>query len=244
MKKTARDKVINSELTAVNMAIKVIGATCSLGEAVIDKLLMMDIDVIAKEENHSDRNASLLDYSTAGIVREGSGFSISFDESEADIVVGKDLIIHDLLPSRADKWLAPELISWAKGEGIAGPPRYWLSVIDAANAIAHILKAEVKLDNVHMCGRREWSSEDTKSEFDMLWQRTNQGISGNFTAEVLFGHEIAGMEAKPIADEVNQRPDLDPLHQLLLGLTGDGWRPLIPFRTALMSLIAGLQEPV
>ena len=95
-----------------------------------------------------------------------------------------------------------------------------------------------------MCGRREWSSEDTKSEFDMLWQRTNQGISGNFTADVLFGHEIAGMDAKPIVDEVNQRPDLDPLHQLLLSLTGDGWRPLIPFRTALMTLIAGLQEPV
>ena len=244
MKNTRRDKVINSELTAANMAIKVIGATCSLGEAVIDKLLMMDVNVIAKEENHLNRNASLLDYSTADIVREGSGFSISFDDSDADIVVGKDLIVHDLLPSRADKWLAPEIINWAKGDDIAGPSRYWLGVIDAANAIAHILKADVRLDNVHMCGRREWSSEDTKSEFDMLWQRTNQGISGNFTADVLFGHEIAGMDAKPIVDEVNQRPDLDPLHQLLLSLTGDGWRPLIPFRTALMTLIAGLQEPV
>jgi len=241
LKKTTRDKVINSELTAVNMAIKVIGATCSLGEAVIDKLLMMDIDVIAKEENHLNRNASLLDYSTAGIVREGSGFSISFDDSDADIVVGKDLIIHDLLPSRADKWVAPELISWAKGEGIAGPSRYWLSVTDAANAIVHILKAEVKLDNVHMCGRREWSSEDSKSEFDMLWQRTNQGITGDFTAEVLFGHEIAGMEAKPIAEGGSLRPNLETLHELLLEITGDGWRPLIPFRTALMSLIAGLQ---
>ena len=232
---------MNSELTAVNMAIQVIGATCSLGEAVIDKLLMMDIDVVAKEEIHLSRNADLLDYSTAGLLSEGSGFSISFDNSDADIVVGKDLLIHDLLPSRADKWLVPELISWAKGEAVVGPPRYWLSVIDAANAIAHILKAEIKLDSVHMCGRREWVSEDSKSEFDMLWQRTNQGISGDFTAEVLFRHEIAGMEAKPIVDEMNLRPDLDPLHQLLLGLTGDGWRPLIPFRTALMSLIAGLQ---
>ncbi len=198
------------------MAIRVIGATCSLGEAVVDKLLSMDIDVIAKEEIHLSRNANLLDYSTAGLLREGSGFSISFDNSDADIVVGKDLLIHDLLPSRADKWLVPEIISWAKGEAVVGPPRYWLSVIDAANAIAHILKAEMKLDNVHMCGRREWASEDSKSEFDMLWQRTNQGISGDFTAEVLFGHEIAGMEAKPIADEMNLRPDLDPLHQLLL----------------------------
>ena len=223
------------------MAIKVIGATCSLGEAVIDKLLMMDTDVIAEEENHFNRNAALLKYSTAGILREGSGFSISFDASDAASVVGKDLIIQDLLPSRADNWLAPELISWAKGEGIAGPPRYWLSVIDAANAIAHILKSEMQLDNVHMCGRREWSSEDTKAEFEMLWQRTNQGITGNFTAETLFGHAIAGMEAKPIAEGGSLRPNLEPLHELLLEITGDGWRPLIPLRTALMTLIAGLQ---
>ncbi len=223
------------------MAIEVIGATCSLGEAVIDKLLLMDVDVIAKEGNHVTRNAALLDYSTASLLREGSGFSISFDDSDADIVVGKDLLIHDLLPSRADKWMAPELIGWVNGKPIIGPPRYWLSVIDAANAIAHITRAEKKVDSIHMCGRREWACKDSKSEFEMLWQRTNQGISGNFTAEVLFGHEIAGMEAKPIVDEINLRPDLDPLHQLLLDLTGDGWRPLIPFRTALMSLIAGLQ---
>ena len=60
----------------------------------------------------------------------------------------------------------------------------------------------------------------------------------------MFGHSIAGMEAKPITEEDGQRPDLEPLHQILLDLTGDGWRPLIPFRTALMSLIAGLMPPV
>ncbi len=77
----------------------------------------------------------------------------------------------------------------------------------------------------------------------MLWQRTNQGISGDFTAETLFGHSIAGMDAKPVNEADGERPDLDPLHEILLGLTGDGWRPLIPFRTALMNLIAGLFPP-
>jgi hypothetical protein len=48
------------------------------------------------------------------------------------------------------------------------------------------------------------------------------------------------MDAKPISEISGNRPDLAPLHDLLLDLTGDGWRPLVPFRTALMSLIAGL----
>ena len=104
------------------------------------------------------------------------------------------------------------------------------------------MKAELILEGIEMCGRREWSSTDSQAEFEMLWQRTNQGLTGNFTAETLFGHEIAGMEAKPIGHIDAERPDLNPLHQILLDLTGDGWRPLIPLRTALMSLIAGIMD--
>ena len=52
------------------MAIVVKGATCSLGEAVIDKLLSMDIDVVATEKSHRLRNENLLKYS------EYSGFAI------------------------------------------------------------------------------------------------------------------------------------------------------------------------
>ncbi len=226
------------------MAIRVIGATCSLGEAVVDKLLSMDIDVIAIEQSHRQRNSTLLEFSTVNLNMEGNGFSVSFDGSDADIVIGRDLVIHDLLPTRVDKWLVPEILDWANGNTSGKKSRYWLSVIDAANAISQIAKAEIKLLDIHMCGRREWLPIDSKAEFDMLWQRTNQGISGEFTAETLFGHSIAGMEAKPITEEDGQRPDLEPLHQILLDLTGDGWRPLIPFRTALMSLIAGLMPPV
>ena len=74
----------------------------------------------------------------------------------------------------------------------------------------------------------------------MLWDRTNQGQSGEFTAQTLFGHEIAGMEAKPIQAKASTRPDLQPLHSALLEITGDGWRPLIPLRTAIMTMIAGI----
>ena len=224
------------------MGVLIVGGTCSLGESVVDKLLSMDIDVIAKEKSHRVRNITLLEYSSATLTTTGTGFSISFDGSEADIIIGKDLIIHDLLPTRDDRWLSPEIRDWIAGVSSDSQPRFWLSVIDAANAISHIAKAELKLDGIHMCGRREWSSTDSRAEFDMLWNRTNQGITGEFTAQTLFGHEIAGMEAVPINQVDAQRPDLNPLHELLLELTGDGWRPLIPFRTALMTLIAGVMD--
>ena len=77
------------------MAIIVRGATCSLGEAVVDKLLSMDIDVVAIEESHRIRNETLLKYSEAKLLSEGEGYSISFDGSVADLVIGENLIVHD-----------------------------------------------------------------------------------------------------------------------------------------------------
>ena len=91
-----------------------------------------------------------------------------------------------------------------------------------------------------MIRRPTRSTRKESSAASDVYKRQQQGVSGDFTAETLFGHEIAGMEAKPISIDSETRPDLDPLHDLLLDLTGDGWRPLVPFRTALMSLIAGL----
>ncbi|MAK95896.1 MAG: hypothetical protein VX366_07650 [Candidatus Thermoplasmatota archaeon] len=222
------------------MAIVVIGATCSLGELVVDKLLAMDIDVVAKEESHLKRNQDLLKYSNSSLESKGEGFSISFDGSNADIIIGTDIIVQDLLPTKVDRWIAPEFQSWIDGDGDDFPSRYWLSVIDAANAIAHIVQAEQRVTGIFMCGRREWECDDSRAEFEMLWKRTEQGISGEFTKDTLFGHQIAGMVPKPMDTGLSKRPNLDPLHNLLLDITGDGWRPMIPFRTGLMTLIAGM----
>ena len=222
------------------MAIIVRGATCSLGEAAVDKLLSMDIDVVATEDSHRGRNETLLKYSQAKLLSQGEGYSISFDGSTADLVIGENLIVHDLIPTRNDRWMPDEFKTWSKGKEYIGKPRYWLSVIDAANAIAHLANTGSQYSGLNMCGRREWLCEDTQAEFEMLWDRTNQGQSGEFTAQTLFGHEIAGMEAKPIQAEASTRPDLQPLHNALLEITGDGWRPLIPLRTAIMTMIAGI----
>jgi nucleoside-diphosphate-sugar epimerase len=228
------------------MAIVVRGATCSLGEAVVDRLLSMDIDVVAVEKSHQDRNSDLLNYSDVNVFSEGDGFSISFDGSKADLMIGTQVIVHDLIPSRADKWLTGEVKEWisllSNGEEIPieGPSRYWLSVLDAADGIVQLARTETRVENMHMCGRREWEAKDTIAELKMLWERTIQGISGNFTPETLFGHSIAGMEVKPITLQNNERPNLEPLHNQLIALGTDGWRPLIPLRIAIMSLLAGI----
>ena len=229
-----------------NMAIVVKGATCSLGEAVVDKLLSWDVDVIATEESHLRRNARLLEYSNSQLLGEGEGFSISFDLSEADLVIGKDLIISDLIPSRRDKWLTKDVEIWItdlldeESTAYEGPERYWLCVLDAAEAIANFGRNEITVKDMHMCGRRKWESKDSLAELKMLFTRTIQGISGRFTSDTLFGHSIAGMEAKPIVLQSKMRPDLEPLHNQLIAIGTDGWRPLIPFRTAMMNLLAGI----
>ena len=224
------------------MAVKIIGANCSLGEAVIDKLLIMDVDVISEDNSHFSRNKRLLEFSNVSMVEKGEGFSMSFDGSNADIVIGRDVIISDLIPSRADKWMPEEIKAWLEHKETDVRERYWLSVVDAANALAIIAKSGKKVSNIHMCGRRKWLSKDTKAEFEMLYERTLQGKSGKFTAETLFGHEISGMEAVMITGDEIPRPDLQPLQDLLVDLTGEGWRPLVPFRTALMTLLAGVLE--
>ena len=229
-----------------NVAIVVKGATCSLGEAVVDKLLSWDVNVVATEESHFIRNASLLEYSNSQLLDEGEGFSVSFDLSEADLIIGKDLIISDLLPSRRDKWLTDDVEIWITdlldkdSTTYQGPERYWLCVLDAAEAIANFCRNEIRVKNMHMCGRRKWESKDSLAELKMLLTRTIQGISGRFTSDTLFGHSIAGMEAKPIVLLSEKRPDLEPLHNQLIAIGTDGWRPLIPFRTAMMNLLAGI----
>lgn len=224
------------------MAVKIIGAKCSLGEAVIDKLLSMDVDVIAEESSHFSRNQQLLQFSDVSLLKVGEGFSMSFDGTNADIVIGRDIVITDLLPLREDTWMPKEIKDWLEGKEAEVTERFWLSVIDAAKALAIIAKSEKKVSNIHMCGRRKWLSKDTKAEFDMLYERTLQGKSGKFTAETLFGHEISGMDAVAITGNEVTRPDLQPLQDLLIELTGEGWRPLVPFRTSLMTLLAGVLE--
>ena len=97
------------------MAIVVKGATCSLGQALVDKLLLMDIDVIATEESHKLRNETLLKYSSASLNDSGEGYSVSFDGSSADLEIGNHIVLHDLIPTHQDKWMPDEIKCWCQG---------------------------------------------------------------------------------------------------------------------------------
>ena len=225
------------------MAVQVMGAYCSLSESLITRLLSLDISVICDNHSHHLQiNSVLLAHTEAKLLNTGSAFSISFDGSVADIVIGVDLKISDLIPSRPDnRWSAEPFLAWAQGElSFSDNVNWWLAEADAASAIARICQANKPCDNIELCGRRSWKGVDTFSEFSNLWQRTAMGKSGNFTPQALSHKPISGMEAIPVGDEIVTRPKLDRIHNLLNDIDGEGWRPLTPLRTALMTLIAGI----
>ena len=106
----------------------------------------MDIDVVATEDSHRIRNEPSEIFSSKTSVT-GEGYSISFDGSTADLVIGENLIVHDLIPTRNDRWMPDEFKSWSTGKVYIGKPRYWLSVIDAAT----LLPIWLTLDHIQGC---------------------------------------------------------------------------------------------
>ena len=245
-----RDTLKNTALLVpmtgvIKMTVQVKGASCSLSESLITRLLSLGTSVICDNQlHHQQINSVLLTHCEAKLLDGGSAFSISFDDSDADIVIGVDLIISDLIPSRPDnKWSAQPFLSWAQGESsFSDNVNWWLAEADAASAIARICQANRLCDAIELCGRRAWKENDSFSEFSNLWQRTAMGQSGDFTLQALSHKPISGMDAIPIVTESVTRPKLDAIHNLLNEIDGEGWRPLTPLRTALMTLIAGIIE--
>ncbi len=227
------------------MAVQVKGAFCSLSESLITRLLSLGTTVICDNlAYHQKMNSVLLAHTEAKLLEIGNAFSISFDGSAADIVIGVDLIISDLIPSKPDgRWSAQPFLSWSQGGSSSSDNvNWWLAEADASSAIARICRANKTCNAIELCGRRSWKEVDTFSEFSNLWQRTAMGQSGNFTTQALSHMPISGMEAIPIVEESEPRPKLDAVHHLLTEIDGEGWRPLTPLRTAMMKLIAGIIE--
>jgi len=225
------------------MPVEIRGDCDSLGEAVIDRLISWDVDLIIPDPGHIARNALQLEYSKSEILTKGDGFSVSFDGTQADLMIGTHVIIHDMVPSRIESEMDPNLLTWFRelqmGETLTIdlPIRWWVGIADVADAIARIARAKKKTKGVEICGRREWKSRDAASEIEMLWNRTVQGISGNFDTTALQIQAIPGIVVEGSRAD---RPDLVPLHELLVSIDGEGWRPLTPFRSAMMVLIASL----
>ena len=71
----------------------------------------------------------------------------------------------------------------------------------------------------------------------MLWKRTSQSLTGSFDSSALQIQPVPGV----IVDGHRaNRPDLTPLNNFLKSIDGEGWRPLTPFRSSMMLLIADL----
>ncbi|DAC23579.1 MAG TPA: hypothetical protein D7H89_00535 [Candidatus Poseidoniales archaeon] len=181
---------------------------------------------------------------------------VSFDWVDAHVAV------HDLMPMHGGGSWTPSLLSqWYDALSNGMTPtiehdgqHWWVGEIDVADALVRLLMSSTPFPKVcKMSGRRCWSDQQTLEEFVMLYNRTAAGQSGSFGVSELSAAPSPNIELQPlmVSDPVPmtleenrvQRPDLSAIHDALHAADGDGWRPLVPVRTAMMHCLAHLLEP-
>lgn len=163
------------------------------------------------------------------------------------------IVIHDVLPRILDMtWRSPLFEQWMKQLNAGGRPvetgalqQWWVSDIDVADAFVRILMSDEPFPvELKVSGRRAWSQSQTIEELSLLYDRTLAGKTGEFSIEHLTAApsptiEVESLRVSPstpmsVEENAQQRPELSPLHDVLHRIDGDGWRPLVPIRTALM----------
>ena len=133
------------------------------------------------------------------------------------------------------------------------PQYWWVSDIDVADALVRILLSEEPFTSeMKISGRRSWSEVQTLEELSLLYNRTVAGRTGQFSVEHLTAAPTPSIEVQSLIvqphlpmdvdENARKRPDLSPLHALLYRIDGDGWRPLVPIRTALMHALADYMD--
>ena len=182
------------------------------------------------------------------------GLVPEFDAHSIDSIVE----VYDMLPRTFDRtWQNQTISTWMNTLQIGEQPcmvddqqHWWVSDIDVADALVRILLSELPFPaRVKMSGRRAWGQEQSIEELVLLYQRTKAGQTGDFSIEHLTASPSPNFEVKTLVvnpnlpmgveDNSRQRPDLSPIHDVLHSIDGDGWRPLVPIRTALMHTLAG-----
>jgi hypothetical protein len=175
-----------------------------------------------------------------------------FDNTEIDTSeVDSHLIINHMLPSCFDdSWCCPILQNWYEAiknnDNIASdsrPRHWWVSEMDVVDSIVRILVSEQPFPKIaNISGRRAWSDDQTVEEMRILFSRTMAGKSGEFSAQHLTTPSSPKIEVETLSEvgeEYLLRPDLESIHQVLVACDGDGWRPLMPIRSALMVFLVG-----
>lgn len=168
------------------------------------------------------------------------------------------VVVHDVLPRIKDSiWSSMLFEEWMNHLQTNTTPtpkgdarHWWVSDIDVADAFVRILVSDEPFPpKLKVSGRRAWDQSQTLEELSLLFARTMAGRTGEFSVEHLTAAPTPTIEVKsltapstiPMTVEENSqvRPDLSPLHDILFRIDGDGWRPLVPIRSALMHSLAG-----
>jgi hypothetical protein len=171
------------------------------------------------------------------------------------------ILVHDLLPREKDTtWGSPLFNQWMiqlntniVPSPVGSTEHWWVSDIDVADAFVRMLIGDEPFPSlIKVSGRRAWSQEQTIEELTLLHARTVAGKTGQFSVEHLTAAPTPTIEVKSLIvnpsmplsmkDNSQQRPDLSPLHDVLHRIDGDGWRPLVPIRTALMHALVDYIE--
>ena len=226
----------------------------SVSQSFVERLLMFECTICIEEslvESYTERYAAVLDAGLSSIeVSSEQDVSFIFFDQENIVTVESEgacsrIRLHDVLPTGPNDGLNNVFLEelWMKKESShqANGIHYWVSESDVVEALVRIaLYAPTLPDVLDIAGRRGWSAQQTIDEFSMLWQRTQAGSNGTFTASLLDQPPSPKISVVPIGDVVKQeRPSLGPLHDVLMQCDEQGWQPTSPLRTGLMLYLAG-----
>lgn len=223
----------------------------SIARAFIERLLMFDV-VLCLDENEvqeiQERHATLLQAGIAqAIVSDDFDIRFEFFTKPNTIRVNDScsIVLHDVLPSGKNSGLVNEALAsiWDSiEETIDGDAsHYWVAESDVVDALVRIALHQPKLpETMDIAGRRRWSTQQTHHELQMLYNRTQAGSTGQFTASLLDQPASPKISVVPIqVAQQTTRPSLGPLHNVLVECDGHGWQPTSPLRTAMMVYLAG-----
>ncbi len=129
-----------------------------------------------------------------------------------------------------DLWVEPETAVSLKGG-------YWVAERDVIDALLRLSVNVVDMD-IELCGRRWWPQHEFAEELGLLNERTVAGKDGTFTRAVLSRPQAPSIGVMSIGDDVQQEPEHGPLHRALIAVDGEGWRPQVTLREAIMHGLA------
>ena len=226
----------------------------SIAQSFVERLLMFESTVCIDEshvESLSEKYAAILSTGLSSIeASTDADVCFSFFSQENIVTVDSEdfcshIRLHDVLPTGPNKGLNHSFLEqlWDQKESLhqATGTHYWVSESDVVEAVVRIaLHSPTLPESIDITGRRGWPAQQTIDEFSMLWQRTQAGSKGTFTASLLDQPPSPKIRVVPIQDVVeHERPSLGALHEVLMQCDEQGWQPTSPLRTGLMLYLAG-----